>query len=112
MTLCNPSCIQADPWEDTVVRGCVEGNAVLFSLEGGAAHKDHIVTVNEEWWNRGWVETCFGQEGLRQLGDKAISCSGAAASLQTQTERKGSLPWRYHSPGPVVRHLLLYMHGC
>ena len=31
-------------------------------------------------WNRGWVQSCFGSDGLALVADRVISCSGTSVA--------------------------------
>ena len=34
------------------------------------------VRIGEERWNRGWVQSCFGHEGLKRIKTQQVICSG------------------------------------
>lgn len=66
--------IQSDPWADPFVQQLVDEDSMLFSLEGGLAVGE--VPIRAQPQNAHWVDTCFGEEVLRKVGDGAISCAG------------------------------------
>jgi len=47
---------------------------MLFSLEGGLAVGE--VPIKAQPQNAHWIDTCFGEEMTKELGDAPISCAG------------------------------------
>jgi hypothetical protein len=40
------------------------------------------VRIGEERWNRGWVQSCFGHEGLKRIKTQQVICSGTIMGSQ------------------------------
>lgn len=66
--------IQSDPWEHPLVKQLIDEDSMLFSLEGGLAVGE--VPMKAQPQNEHWIDTCFGEEMVKEMADAPISCAG------------------------------------